>query len=148
MIIIYGASLPLLGLQWFNIMQLDLNQLIHAQNFVKYSIHKIYTFSKLQATLQKYKDVLHKELGHCTKVQAHIQLKPDAIPKFFKPRPIPFAYLQGIKEEIQRNVEAGIIQRIDTSPWAVPIVSVKKPNGEIRTCADFKLTINPQILID
>ncbi|CAF3889578.1 unnamed protein product, partial [Rotaria sp. Silwood1] len=94
------------------------------------------------------KNVLNKELGHCTKVQAHIQLKPDAIPKFFKPRPIPFAYLEGVKEEIQRNVEAGIIERIDTSSWAAPIVPVKKPNGKIRICGDFKVTINPQILID
>ncbi|CAF4799109.1 unnamed protein product [Rotaria sp. Silwood1] len=148
MIVIYGASPPLLGLQWINIMQLDLNQLIHAQHSVQHSIHKIYTSSKLQASLQKYKNVLNKELGHCTKVQAHIQLKPDAIPKFFKPRPIPFAYLEGVKEEIQRNVEAGIIERIDTSSWAAPIVPVKKPNGKIRICGDFKVTINPQILID
>ncbi|CAF3680882.1 unnamed protein product [Rotaria sordida] len=148
MIIIHGASPPLLGLQWINIMQLDLNCIIYGQNSVQHSIHKIYTSSKLQTTLQKYKNVLNKELGHCTKVQAHIQLKSDAIPKFFKPRPIPFAYLDGVKEEIQRNVEAGIIERIDTSPWAAPIVPVKKPNGKIRLCGDFKVTINPQILID
>ncbi|CAF1541629.1 unnamed protein product [Rotaria sp. Silwood1] len=58
MIIIYGASPPLLGLQWINIMQLDLNQLIHAQHSVQHSIHKIYTSSKLQTTLQKHKNVL------------------------------------------------------------------------------------------
>ncbi|CAF4629297.1 unnamed protein product, partial [Rotaria sp. Silwood2] len=60
--------------------------------------------------------MLNNELGHCTKVQAHIQLKPDATPTFFKPRPIPFAYVTGVKEEIERNVTADILERIDTSP--------------------------------
>jgi hypothetical protein len=98
--------------------------------------------------LNKYKNVLNKQLGHCTKVQAHIQIQPDSTPKFFKPRPILFAYLDGVKDEIQRNVDAGILQRVNTSPWAAPIVPVKKPNGKIRICGDFKVTINSQILID
>jgi transposase InsO family protein len=144
MIIVYGKNPPLLGLQWIKIMQLDLNRIIHEQN----SIHKIYVHSNLQTTLQKFKNVLNNQLGHCTKVQAHIQLKPDATPKFFKPRPLPFAYVDGVKEEIQRNVAAGVLERIDTSLWAAPIVPVKKPNGKIRICGDFKVTINPQILVD
>ncbi|CAF1690093.1 unnamed protein product, partial [Adineta ricciae] len=74
--------------------------------------------------------------------------KPDATPRFFKPRPIPLAYLDGVKMEIERNVKAGILERIDTSLWAAPIVPVKKPNGSIRICGDFKVTINPQILVD
>jgi transposase InsO family protein len=148
MLIVNGATSPLLGLQWIKMMQLDLNHIVHGQNLIQHSVHKIYNYSKLQATLHQYKNVLNKELGHCTKVQAHIQLKPNATPKFFKPRPLPFAYLDGVKEEIQRNVDAGILERIDTSPWAAPIVPVQKTNGKIRICGDFKVTINPQILVD
>jgi len=92
--------------------------------------------------------VFDNGLGYCNKVQAHIQLKPNAIPKFFKPRSIAFAYIEGVKEEIQRNVEAGILQRVDTSTWAAPIVPIRKPTGKIRICGDFKVTINPQILVD
>ncbi len=58
---------------------------------------------------------MNKEFGHYTKVQTHIQIKPDAIPRFFKLRALPIAYLDGVKEEIQRNIKAGILQRIDTS---------------------------------
>ncbi|CAF3487193.1 unnamed protein product, partial [Rotaria socialis] len=130
MIIVNGKSEPLLGLKWINILQLDLNSLIHTRIPIEHHINKAY------------------DLGHCTKVQAHIQLKSDAIPKFFKPRPIPFAYLTGVKEEIERNVNAGILERIDASPWAAPIVPIKKPNGKIRICGDFKVTINAQILVD
>lgn len=81
-------------------------------------------------------------------MRAHIQLKDNATPKFFKPRPIPFAYLDSIKEEIQRNVAAGVIEKVDTSDWAAPIVSVRKPNGKIRMCGDFKVTVNSQMVVD
>ncbi|CAF5012865.1 unnamed protein product, partial [Rotaria socialis] len=148
MIIVNGKSEPLLGLKWINILQLDLNSLIHTRIPIEHHINKVYDVSKLHLTLKNYENMLNKKLGHCTKVQAHIQLKPDAIPKFFKPRPIPFAYLTGVKEEIERNVNAGILERIDTSPWAAPIVPIKKPNGKIRICGDFKVTINSQILVD
>ena len=107
-------------------MQLDLNSIVHGRNSVDHSINTVYQYSELQKMLQKYDNVLNKQLGHCTKVQAHIQLKSSATPKFFKPRSIPFAYLDRVKEEIQRLVEAGILERIDTSLWAAPIVPAKK----------------------
>ena len=147
-IISCDKSSPLLGLQWINIMQLDLNSIVHGRNSADHPINTVYQYPELHKMLQKYDNVLNKQLGHCTKVQAHIQLKSSATPKFFKPRSIPFAYLDRVKEEIQRLVEAGILERIDTSLWASPIVPVKKTNGKIRICGDFKITINPQILID
>ena len=70
------------------------------------------------------------------------------MPNFFKPRPIPSAYIDGVKEALERNVQAGIIKHIHSSCWAASIVSVMKPNGKIRICGDFKVTINPQILVD
>ena len=41
--------------------------------------------------------VLNNKLGHCTKIQAHIELLPNTTPKFCKARPIPFAYMDGVK---------------------------------------------------
>jgi len=129
-------------------MQLDLNRLVHGLNYIQRPICKLYNQVKLSEILELHKEVFNKGLGHCNKVQAHIQLKPNAIPKFFKPRHIAFAYIDGVKEEIQRNVEAGILERVDTSMWAAPIVPIRKPTGKIRICGDFKVTINSQILVD
>ena len=63
----------------------------------------------------------------------------NAQPKFFKSRTIPFAYFDGIKDEIQRNINAGINERMDKSKWAAPIVHIY---------SEFKVTINSQIWID
>ncbi|CAF1158398.1 unnamed protein product [Adineta steineri] len=147
-IVVNDANSCLLGLQWIYNMKLDLNRILYGINYQPAMVHKINNGSNLQLILDKYNNVLNSELGHCTKVQAHIQLKTDAVPKFFKSRSLPFAYLDGIKTEIERNVNAGIIERVDTSAWAAPIVPVKKPNGKIRICGDFKVTVNPQIWID
>ena len=147
-IVVNESGPSLLGLQWMNQLHLDLNEIVYGQNYTVQSVNKIQGPSHLQSILQKHIHVLNNELGHCTKVKAHIELKPDASPRFYRPRSIPLAYIDGVKAEIQRNVSAGILERIDTSTWAAPIVPVKKPNGSIRICGDFKVTINPQILVD
>ena len=147
-VVVQGAGSALLGLQWIRIIQLDLNSIVHGYNNVQRPVCKVYNQVTLQSLLDGHKNVFEKSLGYCRKVQAHIQMKPNAIPKFFKPRPIAFAYQSGVQEEIQRNVQAGILERIDTSQWAAPIVPIRKPTGEIRICGDFKVTINSQILVD
>jgi hypothetical protein len=148
LIVVKDAHLPLLGLQWIRLLQLDLNNLIRDDQPDNHHIHHVVNGSKLQTILQKYKHVLNSKSGHCTKMKAHIELKPNTSPKFFKPHPIPFAYLDRVKEEIAQKVAAGIVERVDTSLWAAPIVPVQKPNGKIRICGDFKVTINPHTLID
>ena len=42
----------------------------------------------------------------------------------------------------------GILERVAYSQWAAPIVSVPKPEGAIRICGDYKVTINPQLEVD
>ena len=118
-----------------------MKNIIHSQIAGDDSIKNLYNSSKRQT-------ILHKELGHCTKIQAHIQPKPNAIPKFFKLRPIPFVYISDAKEELERHVQSSVIEHTDTSSWAAPIVPAMKPNGKIRICGNFKVTINPQILVN
>lgn len=148
LVVVDNDGPPLLGLHWLRILQIDLNRLVHGTPCDSLSVHALMPVDDLSRIQHQFRHVLNTQLGHCTKVQAHIHLRPDAVPRFFKPRSLPFAYIEGVKTEIQRNVAAGILERVDTSPWATPIVPIRKSTGKFRICGDFKVTLNPQMLVD
>ena len=75
-------------------------------------------------------------------------LKEGAQPVFLKARPIPYSLREKVERELDRLQKDGVISRVDWSDWATPIVVVPKPNGTIRLCGDFKMTINPVLKVD
>ena len=60
-----------------------------------------------------------------TNITAHLEIE-DGEPKFFRPRPIPYALRQGVENEINRLVANGTLSPVDYSDWATPIVPVVK----------------------
>ncbi|CAO4386706.1 unnamed protein product [Caenorhabditis nigoni] len=104
------------------------------------------TRNRLKAELNnEFSDVFKPELGRCTKTKASLLLKPDAKPVFRKARPVPFAALPTVSEELDRLQQAGVISPVEHSEWAAPIVLVKKKNGSLRMCADFSTGLNDAI---
>ena len=67
-------------------------------------------------------------------------------PRFFKPRPIPFALREKVETELERLQGGGVIRPV--TDWATPIVPVLKSSGEIRICGDYKLTVNMAAKVD
>ena len=56
--------------------------------------------------------------------EAKINVDSQAKPKFCKARPVPYAYRDKVEKEIERLVSLGIMEPIQNSEWAAPIVSV------------------------
>ncbi|XP_054257345.1 uncharacterized protein K02A2.6-like, partial [Macrosteles quadrilineatus] len=61
----------------------------------------------------------------------------DAVPKFCKYRPVPYALRKSVEDEIDRMIAEGIAYPVTSSQWATPIVVIQKKSG-VRLCGDFK----------
>jgi hypothetical protein len=70
----------------------------------------------------------------------------------FKARRLPFALTRAVEAELGRLEKECIIQRIDPATpitWASPTVNViKKHTSSVRICGDYKVTINPYMIVD
>lgn len=74
--------------------------------------------------------------------KAQLTLKEGSVPVFFKPRLLPYGLRDSVKEELDRMENDGVLRKVDQSEWATPIVTVRKSNGKIRICGDYKVTVN------
>ena len=55
---------------------------------------------------------------------------------------MPYALVDRVEAKLDRLVNEGIFEPLAHSDWATPIVPVMKPDGSIRSCSDYKQTIN------
>ena len=86
-------------------------------------------------------------LGFC-KSGHKLHVDPQVRPKFYRPRSVPYAMREKVKLELERLHEQGIIEPVQFSDWAAPIVPVLKPDGSVRICGDYKLTVNAVSKLD
>ena len=142
LIVCKGSGLSLLGRNWLEEIKLNWSQIANANGVTQGSQ------PKLEKILDRYRDVFTAELGHCKGVKAKLYVKENSVPQFHRPRPVPLALRPKIEAELQRQVELGILEKVDISEWAAPIVPVMKPSGEIRLCGDYKVSINPHLEIN
>ena len=99
---------------------------------------------KLKRILDKYSDTVFKPgLGELKEIKAQLHLKPEAQPRFYKPREVPFAVKPRLEKALEEMVEEGNLERVGFSHWGTPMVPVVKPNGMVRVCGDYKVTLNP-----
>ena len=139
----------LLGLDWLWDLELDWLSILSVQKakVENEKNEKNDNKSNVEDVLVKYKDVFDPKLGTVKNVEASLELKEDASPKFFSPRQIPFAIKPQVEKEIKRLVEEGNWEKVQYSQWATPLVPIAKPDGEVRLCGDYKVTLNPQLKV-
>ena len=76
------------------------------------------------------------ERGETELVQFHIDTR-DAEPKRQPPRRVPFAVRGEINAQLTKMQAQGVI-RPSTSPWASPVMLVRKTDGTLRFCVDYR----------
>ncbi|XP_029165366.1 uncharacterized protein K02A2.6-like [Nylanderia fulva] len=135
---------PLLGREW--IRQLHLFHLVDSINMTQ--VIENSTRSKIERLLDCYKKKLDPSLTKIRGLQASLTTKENINPIFLKARTVPFKLVPLVEQELQTLVEDGILEKVNTSRWATPIVPVLKKNNKIRICGDFSVTINPNLLTD
>jgi hypothetical protein len=97
-----------------------------------------YETGVVAALLKKYENAFSKDewdLG-LTHLAEHSIDTGDALPIKQRPRRVPMAYAEEEKKAIEDLCRKGVIQK-STSPWASPIVLVKKKSGAVRPCVDY-----------
>ena len=134
-------QLPLLGRDWLGKLRLDWQGLLKSCTKGDPRINALHTAS----WINEFPDVVKEGLGRLKRIRADIELKGKVKPIFCKSRAVPFALRKQVEEILQQQVEDGELQPVEQSEWAAPIVVVKKKDGGIRICADFKMTINPYL---
>ena len=91
---------------------------------------------KILDTLMSFPDVLNDGLGF-TSVLSHQVRTGNSPPIKQYPRRLPYHYRGEIKQQVSDMLEKGVIQP-STSPWASPVVLVKKKDGSYRFCVDYR----------
>ncbi len=75
--------------------------------------------------------------GLCTAGTCKIELPDGAAVVNLPPRQIPVSIRDAVKHELDKLLHDGIIVE-STSAWASPLVPVRKKDGSVRICIDFR----------
>ena len=61
---------------------------------------------------------------------------------------MPFVLRATVDDELQKLEREGLLEKVDVSDWATPLVIVPKKNGKVRLCGDYLNTVTPVMDID
>ena len=135
--IVEGQGPRLMGRNWLKHIHLDWKGM--------FQVHRC---ERLEHILADKAELFSEELGTLRGMTAKITVDPQATPRFFRPRKVPYALREKVEEALFKLQESGVITPVQFSDWAAPIVPVLKPDGTIRICGDYKLTVNRASKVD
>ncbi|CAI6346683.1 unnamed protein product [Macrosiphum euphorbiae] len=102
----------------------------------------------VQSMAERFPSVFSNSLGCYKNKTFELVLKSDSKPIFCRPRIIPFSLKDKVSLELDRMIADGLLEPVESSDWATPIVPVVKVDGSIRLCGDYKVTVNKSLVVD
>ncbi|XP_068207579.1 uncharacterized protein [Palaemon carinicauda] len=91
---------------------------------------------QIKELVREYEDIFTDIPGTSNKGEHKIELTSHE-PVRSKPYPVPYGVRASLRKEIKDMLDMGIIQE-SVSPYASPVVMVKKSDGSNRVCIDFR----------
>lgn len=135
LVVVSGKGPSLLGRNWFQTLGLQVSGVCWSND-------------KLATLTSDFPELFMDGLGQYNGPEVTLNVRPDATPRFLKARTVPFPLKQQVIEELNRMVEAGVLTPIRYSEWATPLMVVKKGDGSLRICGDYRATVNAAIDVD
>jgi hypothetical protein len=101
------------------------------------------TIDKITELLNEYQDLFPTKFTYMKEIKGpmgemRIPLKLDANPVKKIPYRLNLKYKEKVKIELDKMMEARIIEHVEESEWNKPMVVQDKKTREIRICVDFK----------
>ena len=90
--------------------------------------------------IEEYDDLFHG-LGKLKNYQIKLHIDENVPPVAQPHRRVPFHVRKQLEEQLRRDEELGVIERIEgPTPWVSPIVVAPKPKspGKVRVCVDMR----------
>ena len=97
--------------------------------------------AEIDALLDKHKHIFSKDdidIGQCDLIKHRIDLLSGfEVPFKQKHRRMPPNMIEEVRQHLDQLLSAGIIRK-SKSPWASNVVLVRKKNGKLRMCVDYR----------
>ena len=100
---------------------------------------------QLKELMVEYDDIF-SDVPQVTNIIEHKVVTRTEEPVYKRAYPIPYALRDKVTKEIDDMLKAGIVEPSD-SPYAAPIVLIKKKDQSLRICLDFR-DLNKQTIFD
>lgn len=138
----------LLGRQWLS--ELKIPVIIPSTTQDSYEVNNcIQNKDKtLNDIISRHRSLFDGTLGRYTGGEAELCVREGTVPIYCRARPLPYALRARVDSEIDAMLRAGVIEPVDQSDWATPLVIVNKADGGLRLCADYKVTLNRVLKVD
>ena len=103
---------------------------------------------QLLDVLKQHESLFDGKLGHYTRRKFSIELKDDVVPYHCKgPYSVPKQNMGVLKEELQCQVNEGILERVQESEWGLPMMVIPKKDGAERTIGRTLAMIGDHIIL-
>ena len=146
LIVVEGSGPSLFGRDWLTKIRVDWKRIFNVSVPTTPELSTAVT-QRLHATIQTYSGVFKQGLGTIKGIKAKLDVTDDAHPKFCKARPVPYALKYAVDDEYDRLEREGIIEKVEFSEWATPMVHIPKSDNTTRSCGDYAVTVNPQLQV-